>query len=277
MANQLRRSSRIVVAVAAACGLGFGLASCGAVGGSGAASAAAATPSTPLPAKPPSPAGQCGGPSGTAQTFWLDLPNGDKLQSAAVRDGSNVVIFVHESGRAGLCGFWPYANWLARTDHVTAVLFDMCGYGASRCAAGKQDDASWVDAVTAMVQRARSRGAARVSLIGASFGGTVALNAATAAGVNVDSVVDLSGEMSYGGVDSASAAARLYVPTLYAVAPHDRRVRVSDVRHLLARTPVARKQLVVAPDGAGHGWDMLAGQGGGWSTLAHTVADWVRS
>jgi predicted esterase len=277
MAKQLQRSSRVVVAVMAACGLLFGAAACGAVGGSGSASAAAATPNEPLPTRPPHPASQCGGPSGTAQTFWLDLPNGDKLQSAAIRDGSDVVIFVHESGRSGLCGFWPYANWLAQTDHVTALLVDMCGYGSSRCAEGKHDDTSWVDAVTAMVQRARSRGAARVSLVGASFGGIVALNAATAAGVNVDSVVDLSGEMSYGGLNSASAAGRLYVPTLYAVAPQDSHVRAADMRSLLKRTTASRKQLVVAPQGAGHGWDMLSGGDGGWSKLAHTVADWVAS
>lgn len=267
-----------MVAGIAVCGLLAGAVSCGVAGGSGAAPAAAATPTTTeqLPTKPPEPSARCGDPKGTAQPFWLTLANGDKLESAAVRDGSNVVIFVHESGTSGLCGFWSYANWLAKTRHVTSIVFDMCGYGASHCADGKQDDASWVDAVTAMVQRARSRGAARVSLVGASFGGIVALNAATAAGVTVHSVVDLSGEMEYGGLSSASAVDRLYVPTLYAVAPDDRYVRVADMRSLLKSTPNSEKKLIVAPDGAGHGWAMLHDpDGSSWSDLAVTVADWV--
>lgn len=275
MRNRLKRVLLVAGIVGTSCALLFGIAACGMVGGAGTPSAAAATPTT-TPGNPPQPSEQCGKPSGAAEVSWLSLPDGDKLQVAAIHDGSDVVIFVHESGRSGLCGFWPYAAWLADTKHVTSVLVDMCGYGASRCAGGKHDDASWVDAVTAMVARARSHGAGHVSLVGASFGGTVALNAATSAGSNIDAVVDLSGEMHYGGLDSASAAKVLYAPTLYAVAPSDRYVRVADMRDLLKKTPTAEKKLVVAPKGAGHGWDMLAAPDGtGQSALAHTVADWV--
>ena len=47
--------------------------------------------------------------------------------------GSDVAVFVHESGMSGLCGFWTYAVWLAQGRHLGAVLFDRCGYGASVC------------------------------------------------------------------------------------------------------------------------------------------------
>lgn len=277
MTNRSRRILLTTAAAVTSCGLLFGAAGCGVFGGSSTPSAAAATP-TIEPTKPPQPSEQCGDPAVPAEVSWLATSSGDKLQTAAIRNGSDVVIFVHESGSEGLCGFWPYATWLADNRNVTSLLVDMCGYGASRCADGKRDDASWVEAVTSLVQRARSRGAGHVSLVGASFGGTVVLNAATAAGSDVDAVVDLSGEMSHGGLDAASSAKVMYVPTLYAVAPSDSLVRVADMRDLLKRTPSSEKKLVVTPKGAGHGWNMLsAPDGSGPSELAGTVADWVTS
>jgi pimeloyl-ACP methyl ester carboxylesterase len=81
-----------------------------------------------------------------------------------------------------MCGFWPYAVGLAQTQHIRAVLFDQCGYGATQCPAASSGDngPAWTAATTAAVTWARAHGARRVTLVGASFGGIVALHAAAA-------------------------------------------------------------------------------------------------
>jgi hypothetical protein len=85
---------------------------------------------------PPPPAELCGGPTTPAQSFWLSAPGGAQLYAAVVGTGPTTAVFVHEAGPRGLCGFWPYADWLARTKGVRSVLFSQCGAGASQCPAG---------------------------------------------------------------------------------------------------------------------------------------------
>jgi pimeloyl-ACP methyl ester carboxylesterase len=164
---------------------------------------AAPTTTTPTPASAttptsaPQPADQCGTPATRAQTFWLDGPGGDRLQAAMVGSGHDAAVFVHQSGTQGLCDFWPYAAWLAGARQVRAVLFDQCGYGASSCpGVGRNVDGDrWVAATKAAVAWTRAHGARRVTLVGASFGGIVALHAARSIRPPVDAVVDLSGEL----------------------------------------------------------------------------------
>ncbi len=90
-------------------------------------SASAATPA------PPPPAELCGGPTTPARSFWLSAPGGAQLYAAVVGTGPATAVFVHEAGGQGLCGFWPYADWLARTRGVRSLLFSQCGAGASQC------------------------------------------------------------------------------------------------------------------------------------------------
>jgi hypothetical protein len=89
---------------------------------------------------PPPPAEQCGGPTTRAQSFWLTAPGGAQVYAAVVGTGPVTAVFVHEAGPRGLCGFWPYADWLARTNGVRSVLFSQCGAGASQCPPGKAAD-----------------------------------------------------------------------------------------------------------------------------------------
>ena len=174
--------------------------------------ASAATPA------PPPPAQLCGGPTTPAQSFWLSTPGGARLYAAVVGTGPATAVFVHESGPTGLCGFWPYADWLARTKGVRSLLFSQCGNGASQCPAGNPAD-QWLEGTTAAVSWARAHGAGPLTLVGASFGGIVALQVAASIRPPVDGVVDLSGERRWMGLDSLAAARRLQVPALFAVAP----------------------------------------------------------
>jgi len=48
------------------------------------------------------------------------------------------------------------------------------------------------------------------------------------------------------------------------------------MRSVYQAASAAPKQLVVLPDGAGHGWEMLTdASGSGWSPLATTIANWI--
>jgi pimeloyl-ACP methyl ester carboxylesterase len=171
--------------------------------------ATTAAPATTQAAAPPPPSARCGDLAATARAFWLHAPGGARLQAAEVGAGPAVAVFVHESGGPGLCGFWPYAGWLARTRHVRAVLFDQCGYGDSACPGSRdQPGTAWVQATAAAVAWARNHGARHLTLVGASFGGIVVLHAAAVIRPPVDAVIDLSGELRWDGLDALPAAWR---------------------------------------------------------------------
>jgi hypothetical protein len=220
-----------------------------------------ATTSAPPAPPPPPPAQLCGGPATPSRSFWLSAPRGAVLYAAAVGTGPTTAVFVHEAGSRGLCGFWPYAAWLAKTKGVQSMLFSQCGAGASQCPSGNAAD-QWLATTTAAVAWA---------------GGVVALQVAASIRPPVDAVVSLSGERRWMGLDSLVAAQRLEVPALFAVAPGDSYVSVDTMRQLYEAAPVRAKRLVVLADGAGHGWDLLGGAAGsGWSSLAVTVAAWIQ-
>jgi pimeloyl-ACP methyl ester carboxylesterase len=225
---------------------------------------------------PPPPARLCGGPTTPAQSFWLSAPGGAQLYAAVVGTGPTTAVFVHEAGPRGLCGFWPYADWLARTRGVRSLLFSQCGAGASQCPAGNPAD-QWLTTTTAAVAWAHAHGAGQVTLVGASAGGVVALQVAASIHPPVAAVVNLSGERRWMGLDSLAAARRLQVPVLFAVAPGDSLVSVGTMRQLYEAAPVRAKRLVVLAEGAGHGWELLGGAAGSdWSPLAVTVAAWIQ-
>jgi hypothetical protein len=80
-----------------------------------------------------------------------------------VGTGPDTAVFVHESGTQGLCGFWPYADWLASAEGVRSVLFNQCTYGASQCAAIDEAE-EWIAATEAAVAWARDHDARRVTI-----------------------------------------------------------------------------------------------------------------
>ena len=233
------------------------------------------TTSAPAAAPPP-PAQLCGGPTTPAQSLWLSAPGGAQVYAAVVGTGPTTAVFVQEFGPRGLCGFWPYADWLARTKGVRSLLFSQCGAGVSQCPAGNAAD-QWLEVTTAAVGWARTQGAGQVTLVGASAGGVVALQVAASISPPVAAVVDLSGGRRWLRLDSLAAARRLQVPALFAVAPGDSLVSVGTMRRLYQAAPVRAKRLVVLAEGAGHGSELLGGAAGSaWSPLAATVAAWIQ-
>jgi dienelactone hydrolase len=215
------------------------------------------------------------GPGATA--FWLPGPGNTGLEANAFGRGRSAAVFLHEAGRvADMCGFWPYARWLAVHHHVLVVLVNRCTYGASTCQLYQQGDAGIVAQTRPAVEWARRHGARRVTLIGASTGASDALQAG---GVvpHVAAVVDLSGDVTDTGADDRADARRLRVPALFAVAPEDDVSPVPAMRAVYRLVPSRPKRLVIVRGaGSTHGWDLLRDPVGGRPTpLARLVAEWV--
>jgi pimeloyl-ACP methyl ester carboxylesterase len=185
-------------------------------------------------------------------------------------------VLVHEYP-GPMCGWWPYANYLA-AHGVRALLFDLRCFGLSSCPAGGRADP--VDDVAGAIAVLRSRGARSVAVVGASLGGTVAVIAG--ARLHPAAMVDLSGERDLTGLlggtslDAFAAAPALRAPALFVVAHGDLGASVGDMRAVYDRAGSRVKRMIVLPASAGHGWDMLDSFTG-FAPLARTVVAFVKA
>ncbi|MGZ4699091.1 MAG: alpha/beta hydrolase [Oryzihumus sp.] len=216
---------------------------------------------------------RCGLPNAAATPIRIGGPAGNTLTGAVVGTGATAAVFVHETGRQGLCGFWPYAAWLGGQG-VRSVLLDLCGHGDSRCDLGSEFAGDIPTQVAVAVAWARAHGARRVTLVGASMGGTAVT--VTAQRVHADAVVDLSGPVEFLGMDTAKALPRLRMPTLVVAAANDPDTDAGRLRELVAAAPARHKRFL--PVASGHGWETLAAgpfPGDGFSAVAGVVRDWV--
>ncbi len=219
------------------------------------------------------PAARCGAPDRPAKLVRLKTSDGLTLDGVSVGTGDLGVVLVHEYP-ADLCGWWPYANYLADRG-MRALAFDSRCLGKSEC--GKTGKAGAIADVRAAMAELRAEGAARVAIVGASYGGAIAVVAG--AQLQPAAVVDLSGEQTlqglvpgYADVDALAAAAQLRAPALFAVAHGDRYTPIPDMRRVYGAAASREKRLYVLPSSAGHGWGMLLGLETDWSPLAARVA-----
>jgi pimeloyl-ACP methyl ester carboxylesterase len=217
---------------------------------------------------------RCGGDDApNARLLRLKAPGGAVLTAFDVGRGATAAVFLHQTTGGGFCGWWPYGSWLAESGGVRAVGLDLCGYGTSRCSEALQDDP--VRQVKVVVDWLRGHGADRVVVVGASLGGSVALDAAAA--LDVDAVVDLSGPVDYPTTRTTRSLPRLRVPTLIAVSRSDDPSTHDVLQRAMPRIPARTKRFVSA-DG-GHGYALVWGVQAGVmapTPFATTVADWVR-
>jgi len=152
------------------------------------------------------------------------------------------------------------------------VLVDFCGYGASTCPAGSPWESDYVAQVTAVVSGVRAKGARRITLVGASLGGTVALGAAGP--TRADAVVDLSG-FDFLGLTTTAPLARLKVPVL-AAGSRDELADTDRLAREVAASPAPVKHFVQAV--TGHGWSLMAEtplEGAPLTPLGETVVRWA--
>jgi dienelactone hydrolase len=207
----------------------------------------------------------------------LPGPDNSKLEATTFGSGRTAAVFLHEAGvGADMCGFWPFARWLAVRQRVRVVLFNRCTYGRSTCDVFQTGDTGIVSQVQPAVDWARRRGARRIVLVGASSGASDALQAA---GVvhDVAAVVDLSGDSADTGANDLTDARRVHIPALFAVAPGDSYSSLSRMRAVYRAVPASRKRLVIVRSSPGtHGWDLLFDdQARAFTPLATLVAEWV--
>jgi pimeloyl-ACP methyl ester carboxylesterase len=238
---------------------------------------AARAQATPAPTTAPASAAgrRCGDADVGAHAIRFRTSDGVALSGALVGSGPVGAVLIHEYPR-DLCGWWPYARYLARHG-VRALLFDLRCFGESGCPGGRGHAVADVDAAMAELRR---RGARRVALVGASMGGAIAVVAA--ARLHPAAVVDLSGERDTSGLtpgidaDAGAAARGVTAPALFAVARGDRYVPVADMRAVARRVRSTTRRVIVLPAGAGHGWDLMFGTATEWSPLAATVTAFIR-
>jgi dienelactone hydrolase len=222
------------------------------------------------------PAERCGPPARSALVVTLRTSDGVRLDGAIVGSGERGVVLVHEAGVRVLCGWWPYAARLAARG-FRVLIFDLRCYGLSDCPSSRRDDL--VADVAAAVDELPGRGCSSIELVGASYGGSVALVAAARL-EEISAVADLSGDeigAPIGGegrpLTASKAAAGVHIPVLLALARDDGYIPLPDERALFRRLGSSRKRLIVLPASAGHGWDLLVGVGSGgpWSRFERTL------
>jgi pimeloyl-ACP methyl ester carboxylesterase len=214
------------------------------------------------PAVPPPPplAKRCGDVHVQARTLWFAASDGTRLDGAEVGEGSRGVILLYESP-ADLCGWAPYAKTLARRGfHV--LLVDLRGYGLSDRGPYGGPRGARAD-VRGAVDELKRRGAKRVVVVGASYGGVVALVAAPALGSRISAVASLSGETVLGSGSSSAlnalaAVRRIDVPLLIMGSREDRYLSEAEAKQLVRAAGSAKVSLAEF-GGSVHGWDLLSG------------------
>lgn len=234
----------------------------------------ASTAAAPQPLEQPG--SRCGSPNTPATLVRFQAPDGTRLDGVIVGKGNTGVVLVHEYP-ADLCGFWPFATYLAKRG-LRAFAIDLRCFGRSDCPAG--DARGRVVDDIAAVAELRHRGVTRVGLVGASMGGASVLLAGTRVRPPVTAVVSLSGEADptnlVGGIplDAGAAVGRLTVPTMLVVGTNDRYAPVEESRALYRAVKTADKRLLVLSgrlDGR-HGWELLNDPtDGDFSPVAATV------
>ena len=161
-----------------------------------------------------------------------------------------------------LCGFWPFAGYLAKRG-LRAFALDLRCFGRSACPEGEAKGRV-VDDLDAAAEL-RRRGVTRVALVGASMGGAAVLIAGTRVQPPVAAVVSLSGEADptnlVGGIplNAGAAVDQPRVPTMFVVATNDRYASVEETRTMYRAVKSEAKRLEVLSgdfDG-GHGWALL--------------------
>ena len=196
---------------------------------------------------------------------------GAVMPAITAGSGPTVAVLLHQTDGYGFCGWLEFAQRVASVSGHTALAFDLCGYGETHCRGASAFEPQVKQVRLAIDHAVEELGAARVVLVGASMGGSLAVLTA-AYDDRVDAAVDLSGPDEWRGGLVRKHAARLEVPVLVAMADDEGADKVR----------VARSTAGAAPDGSefvgaaeGHGYQLLQDPGGGPSDLAEKVLAWI--
>ena len=183
--------------------------------------------------------------------------DGTRLVGHRFGHGKTAVVLAHQYG-GDVCEWAPYAGRLASLGY-TAIAFDFRGFGLSQHRTGEALIRYDQDVVAA-ARLARTQGAARVILVGASIGANAVVVAGAEAKPPVDGVVSLSAPATF-RLDAVSAAKRLKVPVLYVAGTIDEGgIYRQDARTLYTATAAADKAITLVPT-AEHGVQLVGHPG----------------
>lgn len=230
--------------------------------GIGAATAGAGSAPRPLATK-------CGTSGIRARPFWITTADRVRLYAIEAGRGTTTVVLAHEYP-ADLCGWLPYAAKLTAAG-LRVLAFDFRNYGDS--GRPSRGITAFDRDVRAAVARARADGARRVFLVGASFGGVVALTYGSE--LPLAGVISMSGETKLFAMNALTGVARLRAPLLILGSREDRYLTVREARQLLARAGSKDKRLVLYP-AAFHGWQIVEEAPYG-SRARALVLTWIRA
>jgi len=198
-----------------------------------------------------------------AKVGWFRASDGVLLDGAALGSGTTGVVLTHESP-ADLCGWVPYAQVLSRAG-FRVLLIDLRHFGDSQSPTDPAKEGRFDRDVEGAVDELKREGAAKVFLMGASFGGVTSMVAGSLLGSKIAGVVSVSGETelanNYGGpqseLNALAAVPKLHVPLLILGSRDDGYLTPAEAHVLYRKAGSAHKRLALFP-GNYHGWDLLS-------------------
>ena len=193
-----------------------------------------------------------------SRVVTFDAADGVHLEGRLFGHGSSAVVLSHMRP-ADQRSWFAFADRLAE-DGYLVLTYDFRGYcpgGEGGCSDGERDvGAMWQDVLGA-VDFVRSRGAASVSLVGASMGGTASLVAASREGVDARAVITLSAPASIEGlVADAPLLSQITVGKLFVAGVGDA-AAAQDAQTLYDSSPPPKRIEILPADD--HGTDLLTG------------------
>ncbi|WP_326999720.1 alpha/beta hydrolase [Dactylosporangium sp. NBC_01737] len=180
--------------------------------------------------------------------------------------GRTVLVLAPQAS-ADACSWLSWARQEAAAGYRVLAL-DFGGEGRSQ----RGPDGKPSGDVLSAVAYARTLGAERVVLVGASRGGTAVLVAA-AAQPPVTAVVSLSAPDAYAGENAAAAAPRIAVPVLYVAATGETSFAAA-AQTMYDATTDQRRRIALVP-GSLHGTSLLTIAADGAPEAAKAVTDFL--
>lgn len=178
--------------------------------------------------------------------------DGTRLVGHAYGTGSTAVVLVHQRDGT-MCQWTSYAQRLGKLGY-RAVTIDLRNYGDSQ-ARGYPANLRYGGDVVAAVRYVRAHGAKKVFVLGASMGGSAAIDGAANARPAVAGVVSVSGAADL--VDAIEAVKRVQMPSLFVAGAGDRDF-ATDAHRLYDASPAKDKKIDVVPGAYEHGTQLVA-------------------
>jgi len=178
-----------------------------------------------------------------------------RLVAHSYGSGSTAIVLVHQRDGT-MCQWTSYARRLGKLGY-RALTIDLRNYGDSQ-SRGYPANMRFGGDVVGAINYVRAQGAKKVFVLGASMGGSAAIDGAANARPAVNGVVSVSGAADL--VDAIEAVKRLRVPSLFVAGAGDRDF-ATDAHRLYNASPAKDKKLDVVPGAYEHGTQLVAASG----------------